>query len=58
MGQPMQNVRIMPLAEAGRIAVRSEAVGLGYYPEPEPETLAPADSSRATWSGYRAWHVP
>jgi len=38
-GQAMRNVEIAPYGEAGQIAVRSEAVGLGYYPEPEPEVL-------------------
>ena len=42
VGRAMCGVRIEALggeAEEGRIAVRSRAVGLGYYPEPEEETL-------------------
>ena len=38
VGQPMRHVQVTP--EAGQIVIRSEAVGLGYFPEPEPETLA------------------
>jgi acyl-CoA synthetase (AMP-forming)/AMP-acid ligase II len=39
-GCPMRNVEITPLCEgAGQIAIRSAAVGEGYYPEPVPETL-------------------
>jgi long-chain acyl-CoA synthetase len=48
-GRAMRNVEIAE--EAGRIAVRSEAVGDGYYPEPEAEVLGggrfvPADLVR------------
>ena len=39
VGGPMRNVEIGPSGEAGRIAVRSGAVGEGYYPEPDPEAL-------------------
>jgi acyl-CoA synthetase (AMP-forming)/AMP-acid ligase II len=39
VGQAMRNVEIAPYGEAGQIAVRSGAVGEGYYPEPEPEAL-------------------
>lgn len=40
-GQPMKNVRITPLASATvtRLEVRSAAVGDGYFPTPDPETL-------------------
>jgi long-chain acyl-CoA synthetase len=39
-GCPMKNVEITPLCEGiGQIAVRSAAVGQGYFPEPVPETL-------------------
>lgn len=38
-GSAMRNVEIAPFGEAGQIAVRSRAVGQGYYPEPEPEAL-------------------
>ena len=37
-GRPMRNVEI-EAGEEGRIAVRSAAVGEGYYPVPEPEVL-------------------
>jgi len=54
VGWAMGNIEIEPLAglrEVGRIAVRSGAVGDGYYPEPEPEVLGsgrfvPADLVR------------
>ena len=39
VGKPMRNVLIEPAGDAGQIAVRSGAVGEGYYPEPEPEVL-------------------
>jgi acyl-CoA synthetase (AMP-forming)/AMP-acid ligase II len=39
VGRAMRNVEIAPLGEAGQIEVRSDAVGDGYYPEPEPEAL-------------------
>ncbi len=38
VGQPMEGVTITP-EEDGRIAVRSAAVGEGYFPEEDPETL-------------------
>jgi acyl-coenzyme A synthetase/AMP-(fatty) acid ligase len=37
-GRPMRNVKIEPLDD-GRIAVCSDAVGDGYYPDPEPDAL-------------------
>jgi len=51
VGQAMRNVEITPLGASGQIAVRSAAVGEGYYPEPEPEVLGagrfvPADLVR------------
>ncbi len=51
VGRAMSNVEIAPLGDEGRIAVRSGAVGCGYFPEPEPETLGegrflPADLVR------------
>jgi acyl-CoA synthetase (AMP-forming)/AMP-acid ligase II len=39
VGRPMRNVVIEPVGEAGQIAVRSAAVGQGYYPEEAPEVL-------------------
>jgi acyl-CoA synthetase (AMP-forming)/AMP-acid ligase II len=39
VGRAMRNVEIAPAGEAGQIAVRSGAVGDGYYPEPDPEAL-------------------
>jgi acyl-coenzyme A synthetase/AMP-(fatty) acid ligase len=50
-GQPMRNVEITAMGEAGQIAIRSGAVGCGYYPEDEPEMLGggrfiPADLVR------------
>jgi acyl-CoA synthetase (AMP-forming)/AMP-acid ligase II len=39
-GSPLKNVEITPLCDGvGQIAIRSGAVGEGYYPEPCPETL-------------------
>jgi acyl-coenzyme A synthetase/AMP-(fatty) acid ligase len=39
-GTAMKSVEVTPVCEgAGQIAVRSAAVGEGYYPEPCPETL-------------------
>ncbi len=38
VGQPMGGVTITP-AEDGRIRIRSAAVGEGYFPHEEPETL-------------------
>ncbi|MGA3170971.1 MAG: class I adenylate-forming enzyme family protein [Chthoniobacteraceae bacterium] len=51
VGQPMRNVEVTPLGASGQVAVRSAAVGEGYYPEPEPEALGggrfvPADLVR------------
>jgi acyl-CoA synthetase (AMP-forming)/AMP-acid ligase II len=51
VGRAMRNVEIAPLEEGGRIAVRSAAVGDGYYPDPDPEVLGsgrfvPADLVR------------
>jgi acyl-coenzyme A synthetase/AMP-(fatty) acid ligase len=40
VGRPMRNVAITPAGDSGQIAVRSPAVGDGYYPEPDPEVLA------------------
>ena len=34
VGQPMRNVRLV--VEEGRLAVHSPAVGLGYWPQPDP----------------------
>ena len=50
-GSPMRNVEVAPDGNTGRIAVRSAAVGQGYFPAPDPETLAegrfvPADLVR------------
>jgi acyl-coenzyme A synthetase/AMP-(fatty) acid ligase len=39
VGKAMRGVEITPLSETGRIAVLSAAVGDGYFPEPDPETL-------------------
>lgn len=40
-GQPMKNVRVTFREKSGasQIEVRSDAVGDGYFPRPEPETL-------------------
>jgi acyl-coenzyme A synthetase/AMP-(fatty) acid ligase len=51
VGTAMRNVEIAQFGEAGQIAVRSRAVGDGYYPEPEAEALGggrfvPADLVR------------
>jgi len=56
VGQAMRHVEIVPEGEAGHIAVRSEAVACGYYPEPERETLGggrfvPADLIRIEANG-------
>ena len=52
LGQAMRNVEIAPLAELEdgehEIAVRSAAVGDGYYPDPEPELLGGGDLCRGT----------
>ena len=47
----MRNVGIEPLGETGQIAVRSGAVGMGYYPDRDEEVLGngrfvPADLVR------------
>ncbi|HEX4083900.1 MAG TPA: class I adenylate-forming enzyme family protein [Chthoniobacteraceae bacterium] len=57
-GRPMRNVEIAPIGDTGQIAVRGPAVGLGYYPEPEPATLGggqfiPADLVRIDAGGLR-----
>ncbi len=39
VGRPMRNVEVAPMGDSGRIAVRSAAVGQGYWPEPDPEVL-------------------
>ncbi len=51
VGLPLRNVGIAPIEDGGQIEVRSEAVGDGYYPEPEPVVLGrgrfvPADLVR------------
>jgi long-chain acyl-CoA synthetase len=38
-GQPMQNVTVTPHGDTGQIAVRGAAVGLGYFPTPDPDVL-------------------
>jgi len=55
VGQPMQGVSITPL-ESGLIEVRSPAVGLGYFPAPEPASFSsgrfiPGDLVQITPSG-------
>ena len=55
VGTPMKNVEITP-TPAGGIEVRSAAVGLGYFPATETETLGagrflPSDLIRATARG-------
>jgi long-chain acyl-CoA synthetase len=57
LGMPMRNVAITHGAD-GVIEVRSGAVGLGYFPEPEPETLGrgrftPSDLIRRTDRGLQ-----
>ena len=51
VGTAMRNVGIEPLGETGQIAVRSGAVGMGYYPDRDEEVLGngrfvPADLVR------------
>jgi acyl-CoA synthetase (AMP-forming)/AMP-acid ligase II len=61
VGQPMTGVDleiIDPTASASRICVRSAAVGDGYFPEPDKETLGrgffvPDDLLTKTASGFR-----
>ena len=57
VGKAMQGVRIEHDKSTGRIEVHSSAVGLGYYPEPEPEILGngrfmPGDLLRQTSDGF------
>jgi len=58
VGRALRNVEITPMAAegAGQIAVRSGAVGLGYYPEPDGDALGggrfvPGDLVRMTERG-------
>lgn len=58
VGQPMQNVAITFLDRTGRIAITSNAVGSGYFPLNEPETLGdgvyhPGDLLESARDGYR-----
>lgn len=58
VGQPMQNVKIALLDAGGRIAINSNAVGSGYFPADEPETLGsgvyrPGDLLDSVKGGYR-----
>ena len=59
VGPPMQNVQIQPTAESGSslVTVSSAAVGLGYHPTGERDSLLggafqPADLLEWTGSGY------
>ncbi len=51
VGSPMRHVDVIPEGEAGQISVCSNAVGEGYFPEPDPAVLGarrfvPADLVR------------
>ena len=57
VGKVMQGVRIEHDEASGRIEVHSSAVGLGYFPDPEPEILGggrfvPGDLLRQTKDGF------
>jgi acyl-CoA synthetase (AMP-forming)/AMP-acid ligase II len=56
VGHPMRGVRLVHGEESGRIEVHGPAVGEGYFPDPDPETLGggrfvPGDIVRKTPSG-------